>query len=282
MTLGLFSLFSRASLMLPWTCNHLRRQCLLFSRGVAIPRPGYTSSLRYSTRPESTDNTDVRHSEFLADAGSGSPWKESQGQSLNGAAADELDKLTTGKGALASMGDLPHQDTIIQQIMRVEFPGAVALAMTGSLVHQKGQWVIHPDHTCLTITTESIETFCTPKGWFKFSPPNWKLQTKGGPTFKNCTSDFLPVPCEHEVRWYPVETIGLVGMNSSGSQWTEQVSHATGFQWIPAGAEQNPLASQCPALAAAISQCRPMPISWLLAPHICKPAMHHFADARTA
>jgi hypothetical protein len=43
-----------------------------------------------------------------------------------------------------------------------------------------------------------------------------------------------------EVRWHPVETTGLVGMNSSGSQWTEQVSHATGFQWIPAGAEQNP------------------------------------------
>jgi hypothetical protein len=99
----LFSLFSRSSLMLLWTCNHLRRQCFLFSRVVAIPRPGYTPYLRYSTRPESTDNTDVRHSEFLADAGSGSPWKESQGQSLNGAAADELDKLTTGKGALASM-----------------------------------------------------------------------------------------------------------------------------------------------------------------------------------
>ncbi|KAJ7814877.1 hypothetical protein B0H14DRAFT_2849074, partial [Mycena olivaceomarginata] len=87
--------------MLLWTCNHLRRQCFLFSRVVAIPRPGYTPYLRYSTRPESTDNTDVRHSEFLADAGSGSPWKESQGQSLNGAAVDELDKLTTGKGKLS-------------------------------------------------------------------------------------------------------------------------------------------------------------------------------------
>ncbi|KAF7343341.1 Calcium uniporter protein 5, mitochondrial [Mycena venus] len=59
---------------------------------------------QYSTRPESANNTDVSHSEFLADAGSDSSWKESQANSLDGgsgAVADELDNLTAGKGKLA-------------------------------------------------------------------------------------------------------------------------------------------------------------------------------------
>jgi hypothetical protein len=67
------------------------------------------------------------------------------------------------------------QDATIQHIMWVEFPesklkhwlfnvGAFALAMTGSLIHCQGKWVIYPDCICFTITTkESIETFCTLK-----------------------------------------------------------------------------------------------------------------------
>ncbi|KAJ7707237.1 DUF607-domain-containing protein [Mycena metata] len=63
-----------------------------------------TAHLRYSTRSEAASNTDVSHSEFLAEADSSSSWKESRGNSLDGgtgATVDELDNLTAGKGKLS-------------------------------------------------------------------------------------------------------------------------------------------------------------------------------------
>ncbi|KAJ7439491.1 hypothetical protein FB451DRAFT_1151568 [Mycena latifolia] len=63
-----------------------------------LPRP---RNIRYSTRSEAANNTDVSHSEFLADAGSSSSWKESRGNALDGgtgATVDELDNLADGRG----------------------------------------------------------------------------------------------------------------------------------------------------------------------------------------
>ncbi|KAJ6565475.1 hypothetical protein DFH09DRAFT_466480 [Mycena vulgaris] len=59
---------------------------------------------RYSTRSEAASNTDVSHSEFLADSGSSSSWKESRGNALDGgtgATVDELDNLAGGRGKLS-------------------------------------------------------------------------------------------------------------------------------------------------------------------------------------
>ncbi|KAJ6588200.1 hypothetical protein B0H19DRAFT_922542 [Mycena capillaripes] len=63
-----------------------------------------TAHLRYSTRPEAANNTDVSHSQFLADAGSSSSWKETRGNALDGGTGptvDEFDNLTAGKGKLS-------------------------------------------------------------------------------------------------------------------------------------------------------------------------------------
>jgi hypothetical protein len=66
-----------------------------------------------------------------------------------------------------------------------------------------------------------------------------------------------PLACS---AWIPAEASGLsrllMPLVSSGIQQGQNRTH-----WIP-------LASQCSALGAAISQCRPMPISQLLAPRI--------------
>ncbi|KAJ7734742.1 hypothetical protein DFH07DRAFT_844425 [Mycena maculata] len=63
-----------------------------------------TPNLRYSTRSEAANNTDVSHSEFLAGSGSSSSWKDNRRNNLDGgsgATVDELDNLKAGRGKLS-------------------------------------------------------------------------------------------------------------------------------------------------------------------------------------
>ncbi|KAJ7672472.1 hypothetical protein DFH06DRAFT_1176357 [Mycena polygramma] len=98
--------------MLPWPGAHGRFICRKLTRpGFFFSGNSYphgvgrnTVHLRYSTRSEAANNTDVSHSQFLANASSSSSWKESRGNSLDGgtgATVDEFDNLAAGKGKLS-------------------------------------------------------------------------------------------------------------------------------------------------------------------------------------
>ncbi|KAF7366798.1 Calcium uniporter protein 5, mitochondrial [Mycena sanguinolenta] len=58
--------------------------------------------LRYSTRPELANNTDVSHSEFLADSSAGTSWKENKEGYMSGGNDSMFDDgLSAGKGKLS-------------------------------------------------------------------------------------------------------------------------------------------------------------------------------------
>ncbi|KAJ7241685.1 hypothetical protein B0H12DRAFT_1055901 [Mycena haematopus] len=104
--------------MLPWpgtrNTSHLQRAATrLFLphppfRVRAIPRLAYNPGphpRRYSTRPEQANNTDVSHSEFIADSGAGSNWKASRAGYLDGGSSSIVDdNLSAGKGKLSPTG----------------------------------------------------------------------------------------------------------------------------------------------------------------------------------
>ncbi|KAJ7130384.1 hypothetical protein C8R44DRAFT_775470 [Mycena epipterygia] len=80
----------------------------VYPRFRVVPIPVFfrnpTTSFRYSTRSEAANNTDVSHSQFLAESGSSSSWKESRGGALDGGTGvkvDEFDNLADGKGKLS-------------------------------------------------------------------------------------------------------------------------------------------------------------------------------------
>ncbi|KAJ6625116.1 hypothetical protein B0H10DRAFT_1942720 [Mycena sp. CBHHK59/15] len=88
--------------------SSLRCRSSFTSRGTLIVQKTSKNTTRkfsqYSTRSEAANNTDVSHSQFLAEAGPGNNWKESRKNSLDGetgATVDELDNLDEGKGKLS-------------------------------------------------------------------------------------------------------------------------------------------------------------------------------------
>ncbi|KAJ7075425.1 hypothetical protein B0H15DRAFT_894294 [Mycena belliarum] len=87
----------RALAYLTWT----RSPCSAYVFTSPRPAPG---RCRYTTRSEATNNTNVSHSQFLADGGPSANWKESRGNALDGgtgATIDELDNLAEGRGKLS-------------------------------------------------------------------------------------------------------------------------------------------------------------------------------------
>ncbi|KAJ6464026.1 DUF607-domain-containing protein [Mycena sanguinolenta] len=96
-------LWSRISSTSPWKrvpgCSFFLHPRF---HAVAIPRPECNTRLRYSTRPELANNTDVTHSEFIADSGAGSNWKESKEGYMGGGKGSMVDdNLSAGKGKLS-------------------------------------------------------------------------------------------------------------------------------------------------------------------------------------
>ncbi|KAJ7149022.1 hypothetical protein C8R43DRAFT_1007824 [Mycena crocata] len=94
-------------ILLPRACKTFFRLCGPRLMGLDNPRrvpPISAGRFRYSTRSETTNNTEVSHSEFLADSSSSSSWKENRKHSLDGgtgASVDELDNLSEGRGKLS-------------------------------------------------------------------------------------------------------------------------------------------------------------------------------------